>query len=293
MPHPTSTPMVFWQTPYGRSQAYLIEQELGDRIELRSSVDGTNPTSEAITILVDSNPTEAMLDNPSLEHVIVPWAGLSPALCGQVVERPHLKLYNAPYNAPFVAQHTLALLLSCMHRLCEADEGLRKGDWRPRVDPAYAFRPLSICTAAILGYGLVGKAIADALRAWGTRIIAVRKNPTPEPDATCYGIHHLSEAVREADIVIACLPHTPETEKIVNATVFAVMQPSAVFINVGRGPTVDAAALYQALTDGTIQSAGIDVWWDYPTEQGDWSNHLPDKLPFHTLSNVVLSPHRA
>jgi phosphoglycerate dehydrogenase-like enzyme len=64
-------------------------------------------------------------------------------------------------------------------------------------------------------------------------------------------------------------------------------------VNVGRGPIVDEAALYQALREGTLHSAGLDVWYNYPTDKAARSHTPPSAYPFHELDNVVMSPHRA
>jgi phosphoglycerate dehydrogenase-like enzyme len=85
------------------------------------------------------------------------------------------------------------------------------------------------------------------------------------------------------------VPLTTETKGIVGAEAFAAMRPTAVVLNVGRGPTVDERALYEALRTNRIAGAVIDTWYQYP-EPGH-ANVLPSSLPFHELPNVIMTPH--
>ena len=72
-----------------------------------------------------------------------------------------------------------------------------------------------------------------------------------------------------------------------------MLPPGAELVNVGRGPIVDEAALYNALRNGTLHAAGLDVWYNYPADEAGRSHTLPSAYPFHELENVVMSPHRA
>ena len=84
-----------------------------------------------------------------------------------------------------------------------------------------------------------------------------------------------------------------ETRGLIGETELALMSDSAILVNVGRGPVVDESALYLALRDGTLHAAGLDVWYNYPTDEPGRSATRPSEYPFHELDNVVMSPHRA
>jgi phosphoglycerate dehydrogenase-like enzyme len=95
-----------------------------------------------------------------------------------------------------------------------------------------------------------------------------------------------------ADIIVVALPLTPGpdgTTGLVDAKALAAMRPDAIIINVGRGGTIDESALYQVLSEGRIGGAMIDTWYQYPTR--DTPNPHPATLPFHELSNVLMTPH--
>jgi len=92
-----------------------------------------------------------------------------------------------------------------------------------------------------------------------------------------------------ADFIVVSVPLTAETTGIVDAAAFAAMRRTAVVLNVGRGPTIDERALFDALKDQRIAGAIIDTWYSYPSPERP--SVLPSSLPFHTLPNVVMTPH--
>jgi phosphoglycerate dehydrogenase-like enzyme len=92
-----------------------------------------------------------------------------------------------------------------------------------------------------------------------------------------------------ADTIVNTLPLTAETRGLVGATALAAMRADAVIVNVGRGPVIDEAALYEALKSGRIGGAIIDTWYCYPTAEEP--EPLPGRFPFHELDNVVMTPH--
>jgi phosphoglycerate dehydrogenase-like enzyme len=144
------------------------------------------------------------------------------------------------------------------------------------------------CTLGIVGYGEIGRTAAELARAFGMRIVAIRRKPElsaadPLLDAI-YPPDRLNEMLGECDFVAAAAPLTPETRKMIGAPQFAAMKRSAVIINVGRGPVIDEAALIAALESGKIRGAGLDVFETEP---------LPAGHPFYRLNNVLLSPHCA
>lgn len=141
-------------------------------------------------------------------------------------------------------------------------------------------------TAGIVGYGAIGRAVAVRARAFGMRVIAVRRQ-AGEPDGLADRVlppASLAELVRESDYVVAALPLTPSTRGLIGAPAFEAMKPSAVFINVGRGASVDEAALIEALQSRRIRGAALDVFAQEP---------LPAEHPFWSMENVLISPHCA
>jgi len=94
------------------------------------------------------------------------------------------------------------------------------------------------------------------------------------------------------DALIITAPLTPETKDLIGEQELALLPRGAILVNVGRGLIVDEAALFSALKSGHLAAAGLDVWYQYPTDEASRSNTPPSRWPFHELDNVVMSPHR-
>jgi phosphoglycerate dehydrogenase-like enzyme len=246
---------------------------------------------DAIDVLIDGRPGP-LLDGRRLAHVIVPWAGFPPSLREALLERPHLKAYNAHYNAPFVAQHALALLLAAAQRLVPIDAALRRGDWGDRARPERS-RHLAGGEALLLGFGAIGRHLAPMLRGLGMRVSALRRRPAGDEDGVrIIGPTELAEALGRADALLVSLPASPATVGLIDREALARMRPDALVVNVGRGSVIDEDALYDALASGRLAGAGLDVWWRYPDGPEAQVATPPATRPFWALPNVVLSPHR-
>ncbi|MEJ2758695.1 MAG: NAD(P)-dependent oxidoreductase, partial [Anaerolineales bacterium] len=92
--------------------------------------------------------------------------------------------------------------------------------------------------------------------------------------------------------LIITLPLTEETQGLIGAEELALLPPQSIVVNVGRGPVIDQHALYHALREGHLHSAGLDVWYNYPPDEASRANTPPADVPFQELENVVMSPHR-
>jgi phosphoglycerate dehydrogenase-like enzyme len=144
-------------------------------------------------------------------------------------------------------------------------------------------------TVGIIGYGDIGRAIAARVRALGMTVLAVRRHASPsqaaEPlVAQTYTSERRLEMIPRCDYVAVAAPLTWETRGMVGEAEFAAMKPTAVVINVGRGPVINEEAMIGALSSGRIRGAALDVFDHEP---------LPAGHPFYKLENVLLSPHCA
>jgi len=143
-------------------------------------------------------------------------------------------------------------------------------------------------TLGVVGYGGIGREAGALAHALGMRVLALRRRPAlSQEDATLdagYAPDRLREMLALCDYVLAAAPLTPQTQGMLGRPEFAAMKPSAVFLNVGRGPVVVEAALIEALETGRIRGAALDVFEREP---------LPEGHAFYRLPNVLLSPHCA
>src|SRR5262249_48331532 len=145
-----------------------------------------------------------------------------------------------------------------------ADQQLRNGDWVQGAGLPGALRTeLGNQTIGLLGYGHIGQAIASRAKAFGMRVGGAHPSPIP---ASAVGdqnfrLDALAQFVGAVDIVVVSLPLNDATRGIVNAAALTSMRPNAIIINVGRGPVIDQAALYDALKTRRIGGAIIDTWY--------------------------------
>jgi phosphoglycerate dehydrogenase-like enzyme len=144
-------------------------------------------------------------------------------------------------------------------------------------------------TVGIIGYGDIGRAIAERVRAMGMNVIAVKRHvPAPQSVdplvAETFTPDRRLEMISRCDYVVAAAPLTAETRGMIGEAEFAAMKPTAVVINVGRGPVINEEAMISALSSGRIRGAALDVFDHEP---------LPAGHAFYRLENVLLSPHCA
>jgi phosphoglycerate dehydrogenase-like enzyme len=181
---------------------------------------------------------------------------------------------------PGLAESVLGFLLALSARIVE-DARLTPGSW-----PTDGTRLLRGTTALIVGAGSIGTETGRLLRAAGVGVRGIARTPRP-PDEVFERIGgpvDLHEELAGADHVVNVLPRTPGTERMFDAAAFAAMRRTALFVNIGRGATVDEPALIDALRSGAIAGAALDVFDVEP---------LPADSPLWRMPNVLISPHRA
>jgi lactate dehydrogenase-like 2-hydroxyacid dehydrogenase len=178
-----------------------------------------------------------------------------------------------------VADTTIGLLLGTLRQFTAAENYLRAGRWAK--EGAFPLTPLTLRgrKIGIFGMGRIGKAVARRLEAFDVSIAYHNRKPVAGLNYTYHdSLTGLADAV---DTLISIAPSTPETHKIIGRKVLEALGANGVFINIGRGTTVDEAALTACLRDGTIAAAGLDVFYDEP--------HVPQALI--DLPNTCLLPH--
>ena len=176
-----------------------------------------------------------------------------------------------------VADTAMALTLMAVRRLPQAERFLRAGEWLKSSFPLTA--SLRERTMGILGLGRIGRAIARRAESFGLKVAYHGRKPQP-------GVPHrfhasLIDMAKASDILMVTAPGGQETRHIVDAAVLRALGPDGVLVNIARGSLVDEKALIEALRDGTILAAGLDVFENEP--------HVPSELT--ALDNVVLLPH--
>jgi phosphoglycerate dehydrogenase-like enzyme len=180
-------------------------------------------------------------------------------------------------HGPAMREQVLYLMMGVSRDVARQVEDKKAHVWQRRL-----WNTLDGKTAVIVGVGVVGIAIGEALKALGMTIIGVTRTPrTIAVFDEMMPTDRLAETARRADYLINVLPADPPNLGIFSAGVIAAMKPSAYFINGGRGQTVDETALVAALREGRIAGAGLDVFQKSP---------LPTDSPFWDLPNVFITP---
>lgn len=187
---------------------------------------------------------------------------------------------NAPTsNIVSAAEHAIALLLAVARNVAPADAALRAGRWQRA---RYTGVELSGKVLGIVGLGRIGSLVATRMAAFGMRLVAYDPYAAPEAAARA-GVRlvPLETLLAESDFVTVHLPRTPETIGLIGAEAIASMKPGSRLVNAARGGIVDERALYEALVEGRIAGAGLDVFATEPCTAS----------PLFGLENVVVTPH--
>jgi D-3-phosphoglycerate dehydrogenase len=198
-----------------------------------------------------------------------------------VAKQKGIPVCNVPdYCLDEVADHTVALALAQARQLFQIDKRIRAGVWKIHPDNLMpSFGEMMFATA---GYGRIARAVLDRARAFGFTLAAY--DPFEAPPGDKVASLSLDELFRQADILSLHTPLSPETKHFINADRLAQMKPTAIVINTARGGLIDTMALAQALQEGTIAAAGLDVFESEPLE----ADHPLRKCP-----NALLTSHVA
>ena len=188
-------------------------------------------------------------------------------------------------NAVPVAEHTLLMTLAALRRISQLDRDTRNGLW-VREQARTVSRQLSRKTVGIVGFGAIGRAYAQVLRGFDVKVkyFDLVKAPAEVCEALNATYADFDEVLSSSDVISVHTPLTDLTRHMFGKREFALMKPEAVFINCARGGIVDEDALIEALTNGSIHGAGIDVFGQEPPESS---------IRFFELDNCVVTPHTA
>ncbi len=197
--------------------------------------------------------------------------------------RPDLLLTTASgiHEIP-ISEHIIAMILHFARGFNKAVRNQAQGHWeRYRADEANGK------TVCMIGYGPIARRAATLCKALGMKVIAVRasiaeQQPGFEATDRFYPPADLNEVLAQSDYVVIAAPHTPRTDKMIGREQFQAMKPTSVLLNISRGALVDEAAMIEALNEGDIAGAGLDVFEQEP---------LPESSPLWQMPSVLITPH--
>ncbi len=223
---------------------------------------------------------EVIRSCPNLKFIDVAFTGVDHVDLDAAKEN-HIAVSNASgYSNESVAELTLCMMLSLLRNVPQVEERCRQGSSKDGL----VGKELRGKTVGIIGVGAIGTRTAQLCQAFGCKILGYRRHPEKNPvDGVTYV--SLQELLRQSDIVSLHCPQTPETIGMINAERLSWMKPSAILINAARGPIVDSKALADALNEGRLAGAGIDV---FETEPPLNTDH-----PLLHSKNTIVTPHIA
>ena len=211
--------------------------------------------------------------------------GLERALFPELVESPVVLTNGVGVFSPALGEFVLAAILYFAKDFRRMIRNQNAGVWEP-----FDVWPLAGSTVGIIGYGDIGRAVAARVHPLGMNVLAVRRHVTTHGGGSDPLVEEVFpparriEMIPRCDYIVVATPLTSETRGMIGVPEFAAMKPTAVVVNVGRGPVIDEKELIGALSSKRIKGAALDVFDQEPLPQGHF---------FYKLENVLLSPHCA
>jgi len=215
------------------------------------------------------------------------WIQSTSAGIGQFVKRYayDTRLSNTVFttasgvHARPLAEYVIMTMLAHYKGLVQILEQQNRNSWERMAGTDLEGR-----TLAIIGLGRIGREVARMAKALGMKVIGTDLYPMKEVVDQFFELENFREMLPMAEVVVLCVPHTPDTEKMVGEAEFAAMRKDTYFINIARGAVVDEPALIKTLQSGHLSGAALDVFAEEP---------LPADSPLWDMPNVIVSPHSA
>lgn len=261
-------------TVYDRTPEHLIVQRMRD-----AEIVFTNKT-----VITD----EILSQCPKLKYIGVLATGYN-VVDIKAANKRNIIVTNVPaYGTDAVSQFTIGLLLELCHHIGEHNASVKRGDWAKSPDFCYWNYPLielSGKTMGIIGYGKIGQGTARIAKALGMNILAYNRSPIKDEDIDCYGKQvSLDELLKESDVISLHCPLFPETQGIINKESISKMKDGVLIINTARGPLIVEEDLKEALSNGKVAGAAVDVVSIEPIREDN---------PLLSAPNIIITPHIA
>jgi phosphoglycerate dehydrogenase-like enzyme len=260
----------------------------GVKVYIAKTADELGPALADARVLFNWSGTRAEIKRvletaPKLEWIHARYAGLDGLLFPELIEH-HVPLTNG--RGTFSQSLGEFIIAGALYWAKDLPRMLRaKTEHRWDV---FDVLELSAQTIGIVGHGDIGRAIARRAKAFGMRVLALRRDPAPRPGDEdvdrVYATKDLHAMLPECDYVAVAAPLTPTTKHLMSTAEFNQMKHDAIIMNVGRGPVIDEAAMVEALRSKRIRGAALDVFEVEP---------LPKESPLWDMDNVLISPHTA
>ena len=203
----------------------------------------------------------------------------------EAIKKHNIPVYvNAGVNARSVAEHTLTLMLCCLKNIPQIDRNVKQGIWK-KQQTGVTCNELYGKTVGLVGMGAIGRQVAGYLNAFGAKVLytdVFRADQETERQLTLTYVSTFDELLPLVDILSFHCPLTPENKEMLNDLGIEKMHDGVVVVNTARGKLIEPSALYEALKNGKLRAAALDVHYEEP---------IPTDYPLSQLDNVILTPH--
>ena len=226
-----------------------------------------------------------VLEDNSLKWIQSWSAGVDKMPLDSFAEKGILLTTSSGVHAIPISESIFAMILAFSRGIYQSIRNQQTNLWNTKVGSggSNSLPELRGKTVVIVGVGEIGSETARIAKAFGMNVLGVRRSGKADTHVdTMYTMEGLHEALSQGDFIINILPLTEETRHIFDTTAFSIFKRGASFINVGRGPTVNTLALLEALEEGIIGYAGLDVFEEEP---------LPSDHPLWNMNQVMITPH--
>ena len=267
--------------------AWLQAAAPGVELVPAENVDAAVAAAPAAQGVIGFCSAEILDAGPDIQWVQLPYAGAERCVAIPAIHERNILVTNAQrIYGPEIAEHVLAMILSFTRGLYRFIPAQSEGAWNRGLVPEERLWELEGKTLLVVGLGGIGTEVARLGAAMGMTVLATRNSRREGPEFVEYvGLaDELPDLTHRADIIVNAAPLTPATADLFDADFFSAMKPTAFFINVGRGGSVVTADLVEALEDGKLAGAGLDVTDPEPLPQGH---------PLWNMPNVIITPHVA
>ncbi len=236
---------------------------------------------EVVMIANNPYPGDVVRSADQLKLLNVAFTGIDHVGLDACKEKGVAVCNAANYSNETVAELVIGMTINLLRKITEAERAVRSGG----TSAGLAGREIAGRTVGIIGTGRIGMITARLFQAFGAKVIAYSRTAKPEAEALGIEYKSLEEVMRESDIVSLHTPNNASTRGMISRELIDLMKPTAIIINCARGPIIDDQALANALNEGRIAGAGVDVFNVEPP--------LKDDQPLLHAKNCLVTPHVA
>ena len=212
-------------------------------------------------------------------------------------ENENIILVNGHGNSKFVAQHIVGILIALMNKIIPHHNWMKEGKWRTSDEQGKS-TSLWGKKVGLVGYGAINQKVHQILTGFQCSFSILRKSWKNSREISItpvekYDPNQILDFMEKIDICIVAVPQTTETIDLIGKKELEMLGKQGYLVNVARGKVINEKDLFECLQKKIISGAAIDVWYNYHPKEDKDGNKYPYSYPFHTLDNIVLSPHRA